>query len=330
MVIEIENVQKQRYRFIDVLKVIAAILITNSHYGNVWPYAFMAFGGLLGDVLYFAISGFCLADIKESFLRWYAKRVLRIYPVLWIVNIIGVCVGFFKISSVKSFVKLFVYPSYFHFISAIMLLYVIYFFVVKYILPKVGFKIIMLVLASIYVAIYLFVYDKSYYHIDIVEEGMVKFLFFASMLLGVYFRKYVNNGKSSILNYVQIISLLFLYLMSKIAFSKVNMISDFQILNVIILYILLWNIFKAARVNENTISNIRKMPDRMIRFLGAMTLEIYLTQYIIYYAWGNKTEFPINFFAITSGIILLSSVVYYLDKVLFDKIRLKLRKEERA
>ena len=317
-----------RYEFINVLKVLAALLITNSHYTNIWPYSFMAVGGLLGDALYFAISGFCLADIENSFPRWYLKRILRIYPILWIVNTIGICIGYFKISSIKKFVELYIYPSYFHFISSIMVLYIIYYFLVKYVLEKIDFKVVMGCLTGIYITIYLFLFDKSYYHIDVVEDEMVRFFFLAAMLLGVYFRKYSINEKKGFLQYIQVLGLFLLYLISKVAFSKINVISIFQILNVVVLYILLRAIFKAAKGNEDVIMNMGKHFKSLINFIGAMTLEIYLTQYIIYYICGDGMSFPMNFIVITVGIIILSCLVHYLDKLLFGRIRLKLRKRK--
>lgn len=328
MNIEVQNKDKARYEFINVLKVIAAILITNSHYTNIWPYSFMAFGGLLGDILYFAISGFCLADIRESFPRWYLKRILRIYPILWIVNTIGVSVGYFKISSIKMFIELFIYPTYFHFIASIMVLYIIFYFIVKYLLGKIGFKAVMVCLTVLYVAIYLFLYDKSYYHIDVVEEGMVRFLFLASMLLGVYFRKYSENEKKGFLQYILVFGLFLVYLISKVAFSKINAISIFQILNVVIVYALLYAIFKIAKANEVVIMNAGKRIKSFSKFIGSMTLEIYLTQYIIYYICGDKMNIPVNLIVVTAGIVILSCLVHYLDKLLFERIRLKLGKRK--
>lgn len=328
MNIDVQNKDKARYEFINVLKVLAAILITNSHYTNIWPYNFMAFGGLLGDILYFAISGFCLADIKESFPRWYLKRILRIYPILWIVNTIGVSVGYFKITSIKMFIELFIYPTYFHFIASIMVLYIIFYFIVKYLLGKIGFKAVMVCLTVFYVAIYLLLYDKSYYHIDVVEEGMVRFLFLASMLLGVYFRKYSENEKKGFLQYILVLGLFLMYLISKVAFSKINTISVFQILNVVLVYALLYAIFKVAKANEVVIMNAGKRIKSFSNFIGSMTLEIYLTQYIIYYICGDRMNFPVNLIVVTAGIVILSCLVHYLDKLLFERIRLKLGKRK--
>ena len=186
----------------------------------------------------------------------------------------------------------------------------------------------MICLIGIYTAIYLFLYDKSYYHIDVVEEPMVRFLFLAAMLLGVYFRKYSANEKKGIFQYIQVIALFLLYFISKVAFSRISAISILQIFNVVILYVLLLGIFKIAKANEDVIMNARKQIQVFFKFIGGMTLEIYLTQYIIYYICGDRMPFPANFIVVTAGIIILSCLVHYLDKLLFEKIRLKLGKRK--
>lgn len=52
---------KERDISIDILKFIAAILITNSHMELLYSkYSFLATGGAIGDVLFFFCSGFTL------------------------------------------------------------------------------------------------------------------------------------------------------------------------------------------------------------------------------------------------------------------------------
>ncbi len=68
---------------VDVLKFLAALLITNSHmeilYGE---YSFMATGGAIGDALFFFCSGYTLfLGRNASFFNWYKRRINRIYPV---------------------------------------------------------------------------------------------------------------------------------------------------------------------------------------------------------------------------------------------------------
>ena len=42
--------------FVNFLKVFATVLITNSHFGDIWPVSAMASGGLLGNVIFLAVS----------------------------------------------------------------------------------------------------------------------------------------------------------------------------------------------------------------------------------------------------------------------------------
>lgn len=58
---------RQIFLFIVLVRAIAAIVITNSHYTGVYPTDLIANGGLLGDVLFFAVSGYCLSNIKDAF-----------------------------------------------------------------------------------------------------------------------------------------------------------------------------------------------------------------------------------------------------------------------
>ena len=83
--------------YITLLRALASILITNAHYTGVYPIELIANGGLLGDVLFFAISGFCLYNIKDKFSKWYSKRIFRIYPAVWIITLIYLMIGFYTL-----------------------------------------------------------------------------------------------------------------------------------------------------------------------------------------------------------------------------------------
>ena len=74
--------QKEKMHSIYLLKCVAALLITNSHFNRLYPdsISFLAFGGYFGNTLFFLMSGFLLAGCdKNLFSHWYARRVLRIY-----------------------------------------------------------------------------------------------------------------------------------------------------------------------------------------------------------------------------------------------------------
>ena len=111
--------------FITVLRALAACLITNSHYTGVYPTDLIANGGLFGNVIFFAVSGFCLVNIKESFPKWYAKRLVRLLPATWLMTAIYGIVGLFRIElTFKGLFSSFIFPSCYYFISSILVLYI--------------------------------------------------------------------------------------------------------------------------------------------------------------------------------------------------------------
>lgn len=67
-----------------LLRALGALLIINSHVEPLYPVRQLAFGGLIGDSLFFFLSGFGLAcsgaRCRRPFFGWYGRRVARIYP----------------------------------------------------------------------------------------------------------------------------------------------------------------------------------------------------------------------------------------------------------
>lgn len=302
------------YTWVYYMKAFAAILITNSHYGSIWPISALACGGLLGDVIYFAISGFCLYNIKDSLGIWYKKRINRIYPTVWIVSGLAVLIGYLQITGIESIIQYFVYPTYYHFVSSIMILYVLYYLVIqiskKY---KITLKGLICGTIGIYFAVYIFVYDKSYYHIDVVEEKMILFVFFAAMLLGAWFREKIQSDNNKLnkrtICYTGV--LLVVYFASKLVFSRFQILSVIQIFNTLFLLVLLYFLLKVSvsvewdKIFQDTVI------EQIIKFIAKITLEIYLVQYLVFYL-VPELIFPINIIVVTGGIIGLAAVVNWL------------------
>ena len=62
--------------FVTFLRALATCLITNAHYTGVYPTDLIANGGLIGDVVFFAVSGYCLYNAKGNFFGWYGNKKL--------------------------------------------------------------------------------------------------------------------------------------------------------------------------------------------------------------------------------------------------------------
>ena len=179
----------------------------------------------------------------------------------------------------------------------------------------------MAVTAIAYLIVYLFLYDKSYYHIDAVREPMIRFLFFESMLLGAFLR--VNDErfrkKRHMAFHVVLCVFLFLsYFASKIAFSQIAGISSWQIVNQVVFFALLGEILNVFAFLD---SRLVKMPDvvkRVIELIASMTLEIYVVQYAIIDKLRNIASFPLNWVALTASIALAAFVLHWICQFILD------------
>lgn len=83
--------------FITVLRALAACLVTNSHYTGVYPIDALANGGMTGNVIFFAVSGYCLCSIRERFPKWYGKRLIRCYVPVWLITAVYLLAGAFTL-----------------------------------------------------------------------------------------------------------------------------------------------------------------------------------------------------------------------------------------
>ena len=289
--------------FITVLRALAACIITNSHYVGVYPTDLIANGGLFGDVIFFAVSGFCLANIKEKFPKWYCKRLVRVFPAVLIISAVYVLLGIHSMEhSVLGVVNTFLYPTDYHFVASIIVLYVPFYIIMRVKKLRENLFAVAGVTAAVWLIIYIFVYDKSNYHIDTVREPMIRFLFFFAMLLGAYFRDNLEQyrNKKAVVSWVLLPILFAVYFASKLVFSKVKGIADFQILNQFVLLALLTVTFRCFMSIDGWLEKLPEWIKRIITFISGITLEIYLVQIGIIDKL-NILPFPLNWLLITGN-----------------------------
>ena len=304
--------------FIVVLRALAACLITNSHYTGVYPTDIIANGGLIGDVLFFAVSGYCLFNVKKSFPRWYGKRLARVYTPVLLITIVYFLFGCYTFSKEQKFLWWFVYPTGYHFVGSIVLLYIPFWFVGKFewLRSKLGW--IMGLVAVVYLAVYLFFYDKSYYHIDNVREWMIKFLFFESMLVGAYFKKNQEKFHNKFHWWLPIVTVaaFAVYFASKLFFSKYAAYSYLQILNQVLIFALLISIFWLFISLDSKLEKFPNFIKKIISFIAEMTLEIYVVQSVLINLIKPHLGFPLNWLAITASIIVAAFALHLVCKYL--------------
>ncbi len=88
--------------FITWLRCLAAILITNAHYTGIYPTDIIANGGLIGDIVFFCVSGYCLTNLRFGFFKWYGKRLSRIFPVVVLISTFYLIIGEYDFSAYAS------------------------------------------------------------------------------------------------------------------------------------------------------------------------------------------------------------------------------------
>ena len=323
---------KEKKQFINLLRILAAVCITNSHFANVWPMSGIASGGMLGDILFFAISGYCLyrPEFKMKDLgRWYIKRIRRIYiTVILIALLTSFFTGF--PSSASGWLHTFIYPTNYHFVASIMVLYIVYYLLMNLLKRwkiSIGISVVAFLMAVLIV--YALIFDKSWYHIDVVENHFIRLLFFASMLLGAYFReveqkagKYTAN--STLQNGMLAIVSIIVYFAVRLAVPRFGL-HTVQIFTWVAILFALYCIIRWAESLESFLIKLPGKAKGILEFLAGITLQIYLVQFPIIERFETLV-FPINLFVITIAIVVAATVVYLLDRGIQKGIDMLFRK----
>ncbi len=323
--------------FITALRALAACLITNAHYTGVYPTDLIANGGLLGDVIFFAVSGYCLYSAKGSFPKWYGKRLWRIYLPVILMTSIYLLIGAYKLSEM-SLVEYLVFPTYYHFVASIVLLYIPFYIIMKVSALKKRIPLIMGIVAVAWLVIYFAFYDKSYYHIDTVREPMIRLLFMECMLLGAYFKQKDADFRNKFsFKWVAFTAVSFVaYFASKMLFAKKESLSFWQFVNQIIIFAFLYCIMRLFAGLDSKLEKMPKWIKSIIVFISTITLEIYLVQNVIIVWLRNVSIFPINWFALTGAIAVSAYLLHLACKLIYfgvDKLIEKIasiRKAEKA
>lgn len=335
---------KSKILSIAILRCLATALITNTHFNDVWPSESLAVGGLLGDVLFFMISGYCLVDSKsKNFFTWYVKRILRIYPAIILMTLINVAVGYFSISG-QSVFSVFVYPTAFVFVGAIMVLYIPFYFYSKLITNNASSnenisagterkfskeKLSLIGLAAVfacYMLAYVFIVDKSEYWMNAVTHPITLFLYFTAMISGatlkrIKFLKKTNNKWLWVLLCV-LVAVVYAFLLTYVRNHAWTF--NYQIVVNIVLLVAAVLIFKAIFQFEEGFKKLLypsgrtdSWQSKCVWKLSELTLDIYVVQRVII-DHLQDIVFPLNMLLIIPAIIAAALVVNYISGLISD------------
>ncbi|MCR5837110.1 MAG: acyltransferase [Lachnospiraceae bacterium] len=312
------------FQFIVWLRAIAAIFITNSHYAGIWPISRMALGGMIGNCLYFFVSGFCLYNIKEKFPKWYAKRIIRIYPSLWIASIGLFLVGSFSADSPIAFFYCLIYPTWYHFIASIMFLYIaFYLFIYCHKKWKIDIRMIMALVFLSFIVFYMTRFERNILQIEDVEQRYVRFHFMEVMLMGAFFRERyetISKDNKVFLCLNAIVSFV-VYSVCKVVIPRNESMFKYQIIFPLIMIWMIWSIGLLFIKLEKTEWFKKVNPNicKVVTFIAYISLEIYLCQNVL--ITRNSFAFPISFIVVTGTIIFYAWIVHTLSLFVQKKIK---------
>ncbi len=90
----------------------------------------------MGNQLFFMISGFSLfSSVRKTEMRglprWYYKRLIRLLPMLFLFYLLSFLTGFYSFRDPAQVFAVFVYPTLYWFVTAILVFYLLLFLFLK-------------------------------------------------------------------------------------------------------------------------------------------------------------------------------------------------------
>ncbi len=324
--------QKKKENYITCLKVLACLLITNSHCREIYPYFFLAIGGSFGNAIFFIVSGFCLSNIRLSFGQWYFKRAKRIlFPVILIsgVNLWFITDRFtrhFSMGILTDFVN-----SYW-FVFAILIYYIIFYFIFSS--SQIKWQKYSLVIYCIgYLLFYLLNFQTDTFWVE--PEGFhffkVYFYFGVFLLGGIisqnlnFIKNRINQNRKKIL-YILLLIMIVSFGSWGLLYAILLLIHRLYSIQFLIhFFVSLFTvaIFLICSTVKDSFTISSRIANTLINQIGDSTLEIYLVQ-VTFVKCVLVFQFPINWIifwmiALIGGSLLHEFVIFIRSKFVVEK-----------
>ena len=313
-----DNTGKKRLYYLDFLRFIACALITNSHFDGVYPLN-ISWGGCPGNCLFLIISGFLLFDSvgnNNGFCSWFIPKVLRLYIPLFIINIITVAVGYRKPS-----LELFFFPiNEVWFIPCIVVLYLVYYFAIKY-------KALLYLSLLIDFAAYIVLYCSFDLHVFFVEKQLIfRYLYgFIAMMIGAFIKSsnivIEDKAKSISLVAISLFGIMG-FLGIKLGTSEGIAIALFmQFLTQVFSILFATCVFVGLSYYNDKIERFMRnsVVGKLTYYISICTLEVYLVQFVLI-ANIKEIFFPLNFVLIIIAITFSALLLHVVSNNIYIKI----------
>lgn len=299
------NVRERDYA-IDILKFLAVLMIINSHADKMYPHLkILATGGAIGDCLFLFCSGFTLFwGGQKSFCSFYKRRINRIYPSVFAAAIFVHCLS--------------MNPSIHYsqllggeFIIAIMIYYVLLYYIRKYALNKLDWVFASVAVISLIVYVLWFPYkyevsSKGLYGITTQYRWIP---YFSAMLLGAMIGMKRKELKyHAWLDFLKLILCVALFYSIQFSAKVYRPIAPWQVVTLLPLMGITVYFYKWCNAGWMKRIYDSKWGNWMIMVIGGLCLESYLIQNSLFTDKMNSI-WPLNLVIITILILFCSYLV---------------------
>lgn len=309
---------KERDYAIDIVKFIAVLMIINSHADICYPkLKILATGGAIGDCLFLFCSGFTLFMGKMmSFGDYYKRRIIRIYPSVIL------SVFFVHLVSLNYDINMIEFIGR-NFIVAIMIYYVLLYFIRKYAIDKIKWVILCVGIVSLIIYIVWFPYkyevgENGLYGITTHYRWIPYFIaILIGALVGMHRKKLKNNTRKDIFKFALCFAFFYVF---QYAAKKYIPIAPFQFVTLLPLMGILFYLYKICNCKVmHRIYNSR-IGHFIIMVIGGLCLESYLVQNPLFTDKMNNI-WPVNLVIITCVIFVSAYALRCLSRLFLQTFR---------
>ena len=305
---------------VDVVKAAACIVIFLAHCNTILPGDWdwlIAFGQDFGNNMFFMVSGFALAPSVDStpvnrVHIWYLKRLARILPITFIAYAVMFFMGYYSFSDPAQLFVVFIYPTLYWFVSAILIFYLILFFMAK-LAGKRGWMVINIALAVLYI-------------LSGARQERLYLMGLISMTAGYMLREYIGSGYEKDRERTAEGRKLTAELVAACVLYIAGEVTDIRYLSAFLTFGgALWAgsiIMLQGYIHNEALTAFFEGREHMlslIKFIGGMALPLYIVQCLcagyIGYTIGQKVAFPLSFLVNLIIVWSAGTVLYLIGNI---------------
>ncbi|MEZ0389141.1 MAG: acyltransferase family protein [Verrucomicrobium sp.] len=284
----------------NLLFLLAMALVFNSHLEEYHVRPWLAGDGLLGNSMFFALSGYrislSLSLQTTSFLSFLKRRLIRIYPTVWlVVLILGPTAGWLAPASTLSGIfSLFIWPTRFTYVSGIVPIYVLL-YLMERLRPCVRTRFILLAATLALSVLTAFSSSANPLSLSAVNPWAYAFLFFSVALAGSILAQ-TSQWRRTTVRIAMFAGILVVSYLSLKLFSALS--RDWShFLPILLLGAISAVAIVAAVMPGRLTAPIDNVPviSRCSAFVARYSLEIYTVHCIVIeWTWLRKLQFPLG------------------------------------